>query len=142
MKKLIYTFGILALLAGAGCAKVDYSCYWHFKIANQTESNIVVVSSFSFDETIKPGETFEISRIMAHCDKNTRPGDIFTEDEVMQISHFSDQTIKIKLNKHLLSDTLWTRKYWDFAEKEYQATYTLTITDELLENLFTESNPL
>ncbi len=54
-------------------------------------------------------------------------------DEIMLDYTWLDITITI--NGEIIPDVIWIRKYWEFTDGKMQAAYTLTVTNEFIENI-------
>ncbi len=139
MKKLLF-FAALGL-ALAGCKIVDYSCSRYFNVANQTGYAITVIIKTGAVESVPTGSERTIYKSYGHCDKNTIPDDPFPDEEIMHITDSSDMTVQIQVNGRVVSEEIFKRKYWNFSNEAYRATYTLLITNELIESLKQAENP-
>ena len=120
-----------------GCTIVDYNCNWDYKIDNQTGADIVVEverrDAVYESTTIEVGDTQNFYYMDGHCGsggvpENPRP---YEEEQIFGTSY-----VKIKINGDLISDAIFKSKYWNFVSTgrhHTNITYTLTLTDELLE---------
>ncbi len=130
MKKLILLFAVTTLVI-IGCTERDYGCETDYLINNQTKSELTIeIASKNKQFIIRPGEKQVIYYTSGLCGKNTKP-DGFSEGVVMKF--------RLKINKKFVPEEMLERQYWDFVSELYLATYTLTVTDELLQSLENES---
>jgi hypothetical protein len=142
MKKLLL-IGILALcgLMTTGCggydaATIDYGCAWIYEIVNETESDIVYTCGKEVI-VIKSGERERIFSYHSMCGKNTIVRDIHAPEELVseRKTVLYGKTLLL-LDGEPLPDAIWRRSLWSFSNGiVYLATYTLTITNELIESL-------
>ncbi len=141
MKKLIPFFTIMAIAMMTGCANVDYGCTWDFKVVNNADLNVVVLwNGAIIKEAISPGDELIISSINTECGKQDGDlGDLRPqEEEIMNISSYSEPTILVKIGDEVLPEAVMKRKYWEYSSEKYHGTYTLTLTDELIETIKNE----
>jgi hypothetical protein len=140
MKKFLL-IGILALcgLMTTGCRDVDYGCNRDFYIANNTDVSVTVIKNTGREYIISPNDELRISSRGGECGKRKPPlEDQYPDEEmIMQLSHSIPFTIQIKIGDEIIiPDIIMKRKYWNFTTQgNYDATYTLIITDELVEEL-------
>lgn len=131
MKKLLSVLAIsLILAATSGCdkinANIDYSCKWSFKIINELESDISVING-GVRQILKQGEQQTVYTEWSLCGKDDKPGDIYP-NETYELS----LNLNIEISNNPVSSEFLKRKYWTFVDEVYSATYTLSITDELI----------
>ncbi len=116
----------------------DYFCNNDFVVINNTPDDIVIetiISSYdngiNFNDsiyTIKPGKKITFSQDLGLCGKDSYPPDFYkSNDTIPQATKFD---IYISDN---LYDTLRLRKFWSHSVSEQIGTYTLTITQELID---------
>ncbi len=145
MKKLIAFFAIAAVAVMAGCRGMeDKECQWDFLIQNQTGSNVTIIWNGVARPPIISGEEQVISYTIGSCPVNRDPPrDLFQEDEIMHnIYYRPDVVIQIQADEELMPEIIFRRKYWSFTTTSSStATYTLVLTDELIETLLSENNP-
>lgn len=127
MKKLLFCFTMLAATI-TGCS-YDYRFAVSYNIINDTDAKIVLVKGTS--ETIMPGEEVTIHEGGGMCSKNYEPTQDYPEDHLL----LNNVELKLKVNGQTVSREIWMVKYWDFASEIYHATYTLTVTDELIKSI-------
>jgi hypothetical protein len=143
MKNLFLLFVWATLFfALTGCAKVDNECSWSFKILNQTSLNITIAGSAT-TESIAPGGEGVISQLHAMCGENVSdPGDRFQENDIMDITNNPNISIQVKAGKELMPNEIFRRNHWAYTHtSKGNATYTLTLTEELIETLLPENAP-
>ena len=137
MKKifcLFFTFAVLVLMmTSCGLVIRDYTCETLFIIVNRTDSEIRLLRGVEGSEKvtiIAPGEEIIADEKNGMCGKNTirppRPDDAQLLD---------DMVFKLKVDGKIVLWEIWRTKYWDFASEVYHATYTLNVTDELIESI-------
>ena len=133
MKKIFYlffTFVALTLIM-AGCS-YDKTCVTILNIVNHTDAEIILIRGFegTSETVIMPEEEIVASKIPSMCGKNTIPGPPIGGEAL-----FNVQYTKLKVDGKIVSQEIWFAKYWDFTSEVYLATYTLNITDELIESV-------
>lgn len=127
MKKTILFFALLALSI-TGCES-SYECIRDFNVVNQTRSDIVLTSLESEETiTIKPDETQTVHRISSYCDKDAKYGDHYKNDYNL-LQH------TMVANGKSVSREIFKRKYWSFQSEVRHATYTLIVTESLIESV-------
>ncbi len=128
MKKLLMFLSLCGLVVGiTGC---DKSCTTEFKIKNQTESEIIIkMSENSKQMTIAPDQELTVNRQHELCG-GEKPSDRYYQYPDVKMMY-----AEMRINGELVPDIIWKRKYWDFTSVVSRAIYTLTVTDELLENI-------
>lgn len=134
MKKILFFFAAATLALTTGCdgdVIVDYGCELIFEVENKTEFDIVFMLYEKEEAVIKSGKKEVIRSDFGLCGKNTIITDQFVPGELMFGS-----VCKLLLDGEPLPDAIWKRDYWIFSAKEYyDASYTLTVTNELIESL-------
>ncbi len=137
MKKLILLFTMATALAMTGCGLVSrhYPGKETFNIVNQTDFEMILIRGFgdvegTSDLTISQGEEIIALERGARCEKNQPPDDY---PENYQLPSFGIR--RLKLDGKIVHPDIWLRKYWDVVREVYHSTYTLTITDELIERV-------
>lgn len=134
MKKIWVS--ILILLA-TGC---DYFENSDFRVINESSKPIVIKTIIDtydhgvrFNDSIHsvpPGEIIEFHQDLGLTGKNNIPPDYYEPlDTIPPVTRF-DIFVDGKLY-----DTLRLRQFWRFSAREQVGTYTLTITEELLDIL-------
>jgi hypothetical protein len=136
MKKSIIKFMFFALIVSAlvGCWESEEDCDHaiYFYLKNGTASDIATectrYESDSNSMIITSGETVEIGHVyhLGGCGDNVR------EDNTPPDMFINSQGFSIRINERPMSEFIWKRKYWDFVGGVRSLTYTLTITDDLL----------
>jgi hypothetical protein len=106
----------------------DYNIY--YKVVNHTDSEIIILGGFPENITINPGKEKVVFT----------GGGLNSDDYVPQDDYDSDEPLRIRdldiiVDGKYLSDRFMTRKYWEFKNKVREATYTLKLTDELIEEI-------
>jgi hypothetical protein len=141
MKKLLL-IGIVVLcgLMLNACRNVDYGFEYDFYIANNTDTDVsvTVVKNTGKEYVISPNDELRISSRGGECGKRkTALDDQYPDEEmIIQPLYHTSFTIQIKVGDEIIPDIIMKRKYWNFTTQgNYDATYTLTITDELVEEL-------
>lgn len=123
MKNLFLFFTAVMISMMIGC---DPSCSMDFVIINETESDIVIeMRQGSKQVTIEPGQEQIIDRQSGTCV-------IYKEDATM--IHYADMQIE----GMIMPKTIWISRYWDCVVDNPLTTYTLTITDKLIETILSE----
>lgn len=118
---------------------VDCGFYICFNIKNDTESDLIVeTSSQRITQqplTIKPSKEETIHYLSGLCGEGYIP-----EDKYSDYSERDEMAldVEISVNGELMPSIIWRRGYWVFANEEYVATYTLTLTDELIKSIKSE----
>lgn len=132
----------MAVAVMTGCSgKEDAWCSWDFKIANNTELNVAAMSNGAImKEVIAPNNELTISSSGTLCSKqDSSLSDYYPdEEELMDVFSLVTPTIRIKVGDELLPETAMKRKYWKYTSEKYHGTYTLTLTDELIETIKSE----
>jgi hypothetical protein len=130
--KNLFLYFTLFLFTLSGCAEeqVDYGCHVTFDVENKTEFDIVFMLYEEVETVVKSGTKGEIIKSFGLCGKNTIPTDQFAREELM----FSSDC-KLLLDGKPLPDAIWKRALWSFSNEVRRASYTLTITNELIESL-------
>jgi hypothetical protein len=136
MKKPLIFFILAASAALSGC-----DALWHIDwvVENRTESEIVIT-------TKRMGESNSI--VIAPDDKQL----IYFEEDLGDPGGLPDDDgygyqgpvltdAKIMIDNNEVPDEIWLRKYWIFTKNsKYNGTYTLTITDELIETIQSDNS--
>ncbi len=138
MKKLLMFFTVAMT---TGCTIVDYNCNWDYKIDNQTGADIVVEverrDAVYESTTIEVGDTQIFYNGNGHCGSGGVPQNIYPPEESIFDASFTYLEY-IKINGDLIPYNNFKSKYWNFVSTgrhHTNITYTLTLTDELLEEL-------
>ncbi len=126
MKKLLL-FYIVAAAALAGCKDNTICISSGYKIVNRIESDIVIELKFEDKRvmTIRPGDTHVIYN-KTQCYEEPIP-EVTLAPEVLQA--------EMKIDGEIVPNEIWMREHWnvDADVENHNSTYTLTVTDELLE---------
>jgi hypothetical protein len=132
MKKPLLFFAMAALALMSGCGIADYGCNTYFKVINQTGNDIIVevgrIDVVYETTSIGLGKGQTIYDFETLCGKNHVVADLYSEEEQIE-------NLFMKINGNNVSDAIWKRKYWNFASKPYETTFTLTLTNALLEEM-------
>ncbi len=134
-KNLIIGFFICILLTSC-----DYFESCDFVIINKTTDTIEVKTikgyydnGIDFNDSIHmivPGEKLVFYQDLGICSRNYYPPDYYeSNDTIPPVTRF-DIFISDKL-----CDTLRLRKFWNHSSRKQVGTYTLTITQELIDGL-------
>jgi hypothetical protein len=101
--------------------------------------NITIARSAT-TESIAPGGEGVIYQLYARCGENVSdPGDRFQENDIMDITNNPNISIQVKVGDELMPDEIFRRKHWVYIHtSKGNATYTLTLTNELIETLLSE----
>ncbi len=133
MKKPILFFTVATVVITTGC---EYSCLTDFIIINQTTSTIDVNGKYE-QIKIAPNDNEVIYHWGDLCGDRGTLSDRYSEYPDTRIVY--DWVLVI--NGESIPEEIWTRKYWNFSSVVVRkATYTLTVTDELIETLLSENN--
>jgi hypothetical protein len=128
MKKLILFF-CLTSLAFAMTECGDAGCTTVFMITNQIDSDIVVKAGNSGEQiTINSGDTQRIYHFSNLCGKGSVPQDRYDAEEIML-------DIDMTIDGKIISNIIWCRKYWNFTNEMYIASYALNLTEDFLNDL-------
>ncbi len=139
MKKLIlfFTVAMVAVAITTGCTIVDRSCYWYYRINNQTGADIVV--------EVGHRETAYQSRLIKSYYEETiydRGGGCEEDEDVFR--NYPEEPIGydaityMKIDGKYMSNAILKGKYWTlFKSKHNSSSYfcVMTLTNELLEEL-------
>ncbi len=136
MKRIILFLPLSAFaITLTGCDPIG-SYYWNIK--NDTDSDLVVGI-----EGEVPGapekqfviESGEIEMVYSDAIMGTRGEDRFEAGQIMCYS-------AVKINGRPVLNEIWRRSNWEFTRNEgFSSTYTLTVTEELLERLVNKEDP-
>jgi hypothetical protein len=134
MKRTLIFFALAAVAVATACkrnapADIDYGCVWEYEIANETEFEVTYIYGGS-ETVIESNAKGIIFRRDTECGKNDKPTDMYIADGLM-----FNSAHRLILNGEFIPNTIWKRDLWSFAAEVHHATYSLTITDELIENL-------
>lgn len=127
MKKLVLLFAVVAGALMTGC---DGFCTNDFVIINQTESEIIVDMSWYNNKaiTINKGNEQAVHHEGHMC--SPRGGAGKYNDDVKMIY------ANMQVGKTIIPDIIWTARYWNYESSgKFHSTYTLVVTEELLESL-------
>ena len=136
MKKILVCLVMVTTLLMSGCGLVihDYGCTETLNIVNHTDSEVSLIRGMIEGSqtvtTIAPGKDALADEKTGMCVKNTIPAPHSEEYMLFDIEY-----TKLKVNGKIVSWEIWLAKYWDFTGEVYHATYTLNITDELIESI-------
>jgi hypothetical protein len=129
MKKL-FLFFVFTAVAVTGC---EGTCTIEFVIINQADSDIIVAMGLTGEQIIiESGKKQIVDWQSVLCAPEGMRGP-FSDDgsRLLYADMYVDETI--------VPETIWTIKYWDpVLHDRFALTYTLTVTDELLESLLSE----
>lgn len=137
MKKLILFFAVAAVASVVGCSTVDYSCITYFKIDNQTGVDITVEIEkidILYATTIEKEEIKTVYDTSGRCGEGGISHNPFNPDDLI----FTTYIESVKINGELMPDAIRESKYWNFestGRRHNIITYTLTLTNELLEEI-------
>ncbi len=124
MKKLLTLLFALTTTVLISC---DPSTDIYYEVKNSTGLDMTVAIGANSPITIKIGE-----KEVAYHDNILGQW----KNEPFKGPHINPYTLEVKINEKLVSNDFWLREYWNFTKAaELNATYTLTITDELLNSL-------
>jgi hypothetical protein len=105
-----------------GC---DGYCHIDLIIMNQTDSNIIVeLNANNKQLTIKPSEKQTVDRQGGTC---SRGGSLSYKDNVPMTNAV------MKINGETIPEAIWTNKFWELNIHNSISTYTLIVTNELIE---------
>jgi hypothetical protein len=135
MKNLLYQFILITILTGC-----DYFESSHYQIINESSKEILIRTNkdpydhgVRFNDSVHsvpPSGLIEFYQDRGLTGKNVIPPDYFEPfDTIPPVTKFD-----IFIDNELF-DTLRMRQLWEFSARETVGTYTLTLTDELLEHL-------
>ena len=126
MKKILLFF-IVAAAALAGCKDNTICISSDYKIVNQIESDIVIELKLEDKPamTIHPGITHVIYN-KTQCYEEPIP-EVALAPEVLQA--------EMKIDGEIVPDEIWMREHWNVDVENHNSTYTLTVTDELLNDV-------
>jgi|GEM_PF-6546142 hypothetical protein len=130
-------FSILILILATGC---DYFENSDFRVINESSKAIVIKTIIDPDDhgirfndsihSVPSGGDIEFHQGRGLTGKNDIPPDYYEPlDTIPPVTRF-DIFVDGKLY-----DTLRLRQFWKFSAREQVGTYTLTITEELLNSL-------
>lgn len=114
-------------LAMTGCSEHDYGYTVDYNVVNRTEFDIVIYNGKS-KLTIQSGEAQTVHQTSGLCEKDAIITDNF--GDLLYLSGYS-----MNLDGEMISSEIFERKYLVFESEVYHATYTLTVTEELLQSL-------
>ena len=136
MKKLLL-FYIVAAAALAGCNTGNelVRVTTDYKIINQIESDIVVELHSGKIMTINPGDTKVIyNEIYSYNPKTSGP--IKALEVVQELLQ-----AEMRIGGEAVPAPIWWSRYWiGEAHQDHFYTYTLTVTNELIETLLSQQN--
>ncbi len=136
MKKLLLFCVATAAVVMTGC---EGTCHIYYEINNETNSEIVVQIKETGENSqiiIMPDSKQLIDSTGGLCDYGGLPED---GDYGWKGLVISDATMVI--GETNIPDKIWMREHWDFSKTaKYEGTYTLTVTDELIETLLSQQN--
>ncbi len=139
MKKLLLFFTVATVAAMTGChVYTNFVVGWDFSIINQTDYEICFVADGIVKDYVYPGEKFLFADTEGGKYNCIPLGELFHESEIMRLDYNgrSTATLQIKVGEELMPDIIFQRKYWDFVSNSNTwASYTLTVTDELIETI-------
>lgn len=137
MKKTLLLSFLLIAATITGC---EIHCIWYYNVFNKSSSTINVKISEGnknttiTNYTITPDTELPVNKDSSDCGGKW-PGDRFPNDEFTVMMRGA-----ITIDGNKISDNIWKRKYWTFRSQEHGGTYTLVITDELIEDLIETTN--
>jgi hypothetical protein len=124
MKKLLLFFAV----AAATMMSCDPSTSIYYEIKNSTRTDLIVKIGDRPPTTIPAGEK---EMVYSFNETGVWPDEPFKGDYNRPYS-----SLEVTINGILTSKDFWLREYWDFTKTgKYHDTYTLIITDELIETL-------
>lgn len=132
MKKLILF--IMMTFSMIGCDRnkhmlIDYSCVWDYTIINETEFDMAYIYG-AVETVIKSGAKEKIFQHDTECGKNDKPTDLHAIGNLM-----FNSAHKLMFDGELMPEIIWKRDFWSFSTEVHHASYTLTVTNELIESL-------
>lgn len=128
----------------------DYGYEWEFVVVNETESTRIDITQdypygpFPHIFALAPGENDLVWEKYSLGGKADKPMQDEYENEAWRLSvggfwpvDSEDESypFTMTIDGKEVSSEIWLRKYWSFESTFYTATYTLTVTDELLAEL-------
>lgn len=133
MKKLLLIFAMAVVVLAIGCKDKEEICTTSvYTIVNQIESDIVVELMFGDKQqtTIGSGNTRQIYHA-----KRCHPTNVMPEMPVEVLN------AEMSINGETVPSNIWRHEHWNTdSDKKNHTTYSLTVTDELLQRVRTESD--
>lgn len=129
MKKCLFLVCLFAL-AITGCS-YHYGFTETLDIINLTDTDITLIRGIgpTSETEIMQGEKINARESHGRClEKNCMPDDYPTEHQLLY-------NMNLKVNGKIVSRKIWERRYWGRSSEVYHATYILTITNELIEEI-------
>ncbi len=148
MKKLVLLFVVIAVCYG--CDKKEYAVecdafyVWEFVVENKTNDKEIKIDTdyplgpYANHYVLTPNKGDVIMDIgtLGGCDaKGVMPDIIKDVVETFHIGYGEEYPFFMIIDGESVSQDIWLPKYWSFEAGLYDSTYTLTVTDELLEQL-------
>ncbi len=148
-----YVFFITLLIVLSGCNKENgdetqsektYVYTEEFVLDNRTDKQIEVINNYpesmSWDNTTIVAD--ESERFLQYavwlgaCFFEELLQDVYPDEDMrLLVTNGGTQAFSITVDSEKVSDDVWLRKHWEFTPGYTTWTYTLTVTDELLEQL-------
>lgn len=148
MKRILLLLLSTALFVG--CTRItswsDCGYSLDFMVVNETEAMIVIDNegtywpSYGESISIAAGKDDIIGEEvqLGSCDNKTLLPDELDDDyRISQSDYYGweGDPFTMTIDGREVSDEIWLRKHWSFESDFYNRTYTLHVTDELLEQL-------
>ncbi len=123
-------------MTGCGRNIVDYICSYSFEVVNESDSEVIAITVGN-GVVIWPGRSQQIESFGFLCGLHT-----ILKDDIHYGNNgliLNPQDHRIIVDEVFMPETIWKREYWEFDNsEERRATYTLTITNELIETILAE----
>ncbi len=143
---------VLVLVAAllVGCKKKDHymtnwDCWytWEFVVENKTGSKEIKINTdypwgpYANHYVLAPKESDVImdTASIGGCNAVNPMPDIFAEMDDFHLGFGDEYPFFMTIDGETVSADIWLLKNWSFEAGLYDSTYTLTVTDELLEQL-------
>jgi hypothetical protein len=128
MKKLIRLLALAVWsFALTGC---DPSTFLHYRIKNSTSSDVTIKIGGAEPTTISSGAIMTVYDDSVLGEFTSDP---FSGDRVVPY------TLTVLVNDEPVTGDFWLKKYWELKSTDkHQLTYTMILTDELIETLLSE----
>lgn len=154
MKRYVLLLILLPLLYGCDNEDmelfVDYGYEWKFVVANETgDKEIIVTQDYPYGPfphifALAPKRSDVIWAEYLLGSEATGVMPDFFEDGSLRLvvggfdyvrGDYEVYPFTMTVDGKKISSDIWLRKHWSFSSELYVATYTLTVTDELLASL-------
>lgn len=135
--KLILIMGkafLLSVLFTVALASCDPGCRWNYTIKNNSSSTInVEITEGPKNFTIAPNTEQSVESVFRNCNGKW-PGDRFNGEE------FTVMIGVITIDGNTMPDIIWKSRYWTYRSEEHGGTYTLVVTDQLINDFIETTN--